>query len=964
MAVEVIVSDHPCLGQAERPGEPAKAGEWRASLVEAGHKAVIVVPTSRRRRMMVRELGITRVILPRITTLQGLIGDISTKIGSSHRPIGSAEQALMMAKALANAGFHAGPGLVNACLMRRQRHRDQIPPVDPAEAAHPLDKAVMEYEALLAASGVADGANAADLVSHDLDQYDSIIARHVREAMPLVLLDGFHHFTTPELKFLESLGRETEVRLWLSGSHGQPWHEDANRILEAMAHGVGHTFLDESPCEGTLASFGRALFTLAPENAPESVSLVEVTQEADLPDWVATKVASLLRADAALAETPGNIAIVAPDASRATAIREALTRAGIPCSAQAEWIGVADSRPARMVRAALECRSGRFHHGDIYQLLASPVMRGGLEGAHWLQRLRALGIGYLRSQCAQEWLGFWNRAIDAEAAREGANPDAIEALRQLAGSVANRLEMVAGVFGSSVDAAKPGAWLTRQLGLFLEQLDYQNKLMPRYAPPAIPDREIEEDQLAWRNLVDALDSLAETPARHFPMAGGQPDILLALNLVLASDRFTLRSHDTDRVGIIRPLALRGLKLDTVIWAGLNEGEYPPSGRADDDLSADERHRKSREWRYLFAQAFEAGAKRVVLARARQRGEEERQPGPCWTHVAERGIEAVIEAPGMDEATGLRRAMAAPLPAEIVRWSANQHRAHLEEWAVPLVAARWGADKAFSATVLESFVACPFRFHAEKTLRLKDESEDRLALTYGTAVHAALANLEPAGQPFPPTSAALRVALDNELSNQSAYLEVYHRRQGERLSKREWHKALHNSVSLGSEVEFNITIGTDDKGRDVRVTGQIDIVVELADKSRAVIDFKTGSLSTQRGKCSDGRLVQPGLYGHVARVGCENLPGTQVQIHAAYVGLGGTQCDILPSHGMPETSKAKNSKTIPLDLAMVPQTIVGHAGSIRAGTISLTTFGPDSKKPECTSYCSMRDACRYSTAPQA
>jgi hypothetical protein len=90
----------------------------------------------------------------------------------------------------------------------------------------------------------------------------------------------------------------------------------------------------------------------------------------------------------------------------------------------------------------------------------------------------------------------------------------------------------------------------------------------------------------------------------------------------------------------------------------------------------------------------------------------------------------------------------------------------------------------------------------------------------------------------------------------------------------------------------------------------------------------------------------------------------VQIHAAYVGLGGTQCDILPSHGMPETSKAKNSKTIPLDLAAVPQTIVGHAGSIRAGTISLTTFGPDSKKPECTSYCSMRDACRYSTAPQA
>jgi hypothetical protein len=129
----------------------------------------------------------------------------------------------------------------------------------------------------------------------------------------------------------------------------------------------------------------------------------------------------------------------------------------------------------------------------------------------------------------------------------------------------------------------------------------------------------------------------------------------------------------------------------------------------------------------------------------------------------------------------------------------------------------------------------------------------------------------------------------------------------------------------------------------------------------VIDFKTGSLDTQKGKCADGRLVQPGLYGYVARVGCESLPGSAVEIHAAYVGLGGANGDILPSHGMPGT---RARTTLPLDLNMVPETIVGHAGSIRAGTISLTTFGPDSKKPECTSFCSMRDACRYSTAPQA
>lgn len=961
MAMEVILSDHPFLGPVARPEEPEQAGQWREALAEAGHKAVIVVPTSRRRRTLVRELAATRVILPRITTLSGLLGDLAAKIGSRHRPIGPAEQSLMMAKALNDSGFHPGPGIVSECLMRRQRRRDQIPPVEPAEVFHPLDKAVEAYESLLETSAAADGATATDLVSRELDAYDSIIARHVRDAMPLVLLDGFHHFTTPELKFLESLGRETEVRLWLSGTRGQPWHEDANRILEGISLGTGRTFHDASPATEKLASFGRALFTDKPETAPPGVSLVEMTQEAELPEWVACAVAEMLRGDKSLAETPGNIAIVAPDASRATAIRTALTRAGIPCSAQAEWIGVAESRPARMVQAALECRSGRFHHGDIFQLLASPAMRGGLEGAHLLQRLRALGIGYLRSQTAQEWLAFWNRAIDSEGAREGANPDLIAALRQLAEAVASRLEMVAGVFGSTVDASNPGAWLTRQLGLFLEKLEYQAKLSPRFAPQAIPDRELEEDQLAWRNLVDALDSLAETPARHFPETQGKPDLLLALKLVLGSDRFTLRSHDTDRVGIIRPLALRGLKLDTVIWAGLNEGEYPPSGRGDEDLTADEKHRKSREWRYLFTQAFEAAAKRVVLARARQRGEETLQPGPCWCLVAERGIKPTIEKPRLEEATGLSRAMVAPHPAEIVAWSVRQHEARLEEWAVPLVAARWGAEKAFSATVLESFVACPFRFHGERTLRLREESEDRVALTYGTAVHAALANLAPAGQPFPPPADALRVALAAGLSQESAYLEVYHQRQGERLASREWHKALQNSVSLGSEVGFNLVIGSDDKGNDVRVTGKIDMVVELADKSRAVIDFKTGSLATQRNKCADGRLVQPGLYGHVARVGCESLPGSAVEIHAAYVGLAEAACDLLPSKGMPGT---KARTTLPLDLNMVPEIIVGHASRIRAGTISLTAFGPGEKKSECTNFCSMRDACRHTAAPQA
>lgn len=967
MPLEVILSDHPFLSLAARPGEPAEAGHWRDTLSKAGHRAVIVVPTSRRKRTLVRELASLRVILPRVTTLQRLVADIVVKIGTSHRAMGAAERALVMARALELAGFHPGPGLVSQCLMRRKTRRDQILGTVPEAPSHPLDAAISQYEELLARHGASDGEDAIDLIAGELDSHDSIIGDHVRESMPLVLFDGFHHFTTPELRFIEALGRETEVRLWLAGARGQPWHEDANRILEGISLGTGRTFPDNSGSAHETAVFGRSLFGETPAPPPVGVEMVEVTQDKDLPAWVACKVADLLRESSALAQTPGNLAIVAPDAGRASAIREALARAGIPCSAQAEWVGLANSRPARMVMAALECRTGRFHHGDIFQMLASPVMRSGLEKNHLLDRLRSLGAGYLRAQTAGEWEEFWTRAIadDArDAAKENrADTELTNDLQSLAKAVAQRLELVAGIFGVQADPDNPGRWLARQACRLLDELGFQNRLKPGGAPAGIPDREIEEDQLAWRNLVDALDSLAETPADLFPRANdGKPDILLALRLVLSSDQFALRSHDTDRVGIIRPLALRGLNLDTVIWAGLNEGEYPPSARNEDHLTADERHRQARERQYLFTQAFESAESRVILTRSRQKGGENLQAGPFWRRVAGLGVKPVLEAPRATEATGLAREIPAPKAAEIVEWARRQHEPRLEDWAVPLVAAHWDATRIFSATVLESFVACPFRFYGERTLRLKETSEDRVNLTFGTAVHAALANLATAGQPFPPPANALRESLRIQLEHNSPYLEIYHGKQGERLAGLEWHGALKDSKSLGSEVSFNFVIGRDSHGLDVVVAGGIDLVLDLPDGSRAVIDFKTGSLDTQKARCGDGRLVQPLLYGHVARVGCENLAGSEVNIHAAYVGLMEKPMALLSSGEFPNCKGNKNTIRIPLDLSAAEKTITTHAEAIRCGVVSLTKFGPEAKKPECTNYCSMRDACRHTTAP--
>ena len=963
MAVEVILSDHPFLGESARPNEPERAEKWRNELGEARHRAVIVVPTSRRKRMLAQELAETHVVLPRIITLQGLVADLAGKMGSTHRAIGSAEQALIMARVLQVGRYTAGPGLVAQALKRRQLNRDQLKSNNQeTELANPLDPICTAYDQLLKTSGVVDGIDTIDQVTNALNNTQSILTQLVETSMPLILFDGFHHFTQPEISFLTAIGSATEIRLWLSGTHGQPWREDADRILEGLSIGTGRTSEDLSEPPTDLAAFGRGLFLETTNPVPPGISLVEITQDEDMAAWVASKVAHILRTDPSISRTPGKLAIVVPNPGRATAIREALTAAGIPCSAQAEWINLADSRPVRMVQVALECRNSRFHHSDIFQILASPAMRGNLNHAYLLPRLRSLGIGNLQAQTPDAWLEFWNRAITAESTQEGVEPTWIKSIRELSECVAERLTLIGNIFGSEIDIKKPGRWLSGQVASLLSALEFQNRLLPKYAPSGIPDRELEEDQLGWHNLIDAIDSMAETPGPLFPIKNDLPDLELALRLAVASDRFTLRSHDIDRVGIIRPLALRGLELDTVIWAGLNEGEYPASSRGTDDLTIDEKFRRGREQDYLFTQAFESTKRRVIFARSCQRGAEALQAGPYWQKMLKKtNIKPQREVPDAADACGIVRARSQAPEPEIASWVRRQNTPELEPWTAPLMQARWSPDKTFSPTALEGFAACPFRFFGERTLRLREEQEDRMALTYGTAVHAALALLLPGEQKFPPNSAALRESLQTELTASSQYIEPIHHALAERLANRAWHDALLNSVSQGSEIEFNNVIGTDKNGNEVRVTGKIDLVLRLADGSVAVIDFKTGSLDTQRNKCQDTRLVQPGLYGYIARTGCENLPGTTVDIHAAYVGLKGSKCEILATATMPNVNKSKH--TLSLDLESVTETIIQHAEKIRTGRIELTQYGPESKHPECTSYCSMRDACRHPLTPK-
>lgn len=67
--------------------------------------------------------------------------------------------------------------------------------------------------------------------------------------------------------------------------------------------------------------------------------------------------------------------------------------------------------------------------------------------------------------------------------------------------------------------------------------------------------------------------------------------------------------------------------------------------------------------------------------------------------------------------------------------------------------------------------------------------------------------------------------------------------------------------LGVEQEFNLSLGKDDDGQDILITGFIDLVVEADKETIDIIDYKTGSPKTTQELIT--KDVQSRLYGYVA-----------------------------------------------------------------------------------------------------
>jgi len=986
---------------------------WRHELSEAGRKAMIVVPTARRRRALQQPLphGAEGArLLPRIVSLAELASHLGGFSMRQCRLIGGAEQAVRFSHALRNSGLSPSPGMVDQAIRAwNQLHKQEPMGEEVAESlretgrelaakrSKALEPVLRLYRDGMAKDGCSDFHTATENLIEELGDSFSPVSRWVERSLPLIFLDGFHHLDKQSLKLVESLGALTEVRWWIPSIRGQWWHGDVERMFERLFLPTGRTMVDPAEPFGPLAPLATCLS--APDQklpsplSPGALRLALVAQRRDEPAWVTAEIRSILRSDAHLRENPHRMAIVVPDNAEATRFRIACQRAGIACSAQAETIPLESSRLARLVRVALAARDGLFSHEQLHTLLGSSQFSRKLEKKWLLPQLRRLGLGVRKARTPESWLEFWSDAIKKASQPDKDLPSAAEEnkgrqewaahMLDLARAASGRLRELVEVFAFVHPDRSPGSTLVSRLAAFLASLELDTTLAGNQRPAGLPERELEEDQLAWNNLLDALEGIATTPAEYFVSNPdtGEPDLAAALTLAIQSEGFRLRAQDTAAVQILLPEALRGGDFDILFWTGMRQDAFPPRARGEDHLDPAEPGRIEREAKLMLCQGL-LSTRCVVFTRPGQEGEERLQPSPFWREIlAATGMEEekiLTIQPGEQDGLwqGLRLWDQAPentrLKGEIQSWLGRLptladprenvgtilNQPALEPWAIPLIRAIWHDTRGFSPTALERFAGCPFRFFVEHTLGLKNDDENRLGMHWGNLIHQGMEEMLRPGDPFPASWQNLTGHLVTSHAEFTDFLDDFHRHQVERtplLLDRGGNIALLSGYAVrDAEKEFSIQINHPEVG-PILVHGRIDLVLARNEENhprRVVVDHKTGRMTSIRDRVDTGRLLQPLIYGWALQSE-ENNPDLWVE--AGYLLIRPELVELKGSSRLPGVKG--QSRPFHMKLDQIGEKVVEHVRGIRDGVISLTTFGPSHPKPEC-SFCPLKNACRH------
>ncbi|MCC7171954.1 MAG: exodeoxyribonuclease V subunit gamma [Planctomycetes bacterium] len=418
-------------------------------------------------------------------------------------------------------------------------------------------------------------------------------------------------------------------------------------------------------------------------------------------------------------------------------------------------------------------------------------------------------------------------------------------------------------------------------------------------------------------------------------------------------------------------AARGLSFDVVILCGLAQGRFPRRGTQDPILLDDERRALSRsrvdagriglplanrtlaEDRMLFRMVLGAARTQLVATWARFDTDKNREslPSTFVLALAEALAGKAVDLATLDALPQTTRVSGSPTrfdrePIDLREFdraavaaavTANDSgralflrelhaplalawRGELERWRTPAFTTFDGVFDAptiglvpppvTSASALETYAVCPFRYFARHTLGLDEpeEPEERLTIEArdrGTLVHAILRETVEqlmAAREWPPSVVerpVLRAVLGRVAKKRFDTFEIAHA-TGLRLvwdvERSRWLDAIETFLASGVadsgtglpallEAAFGLDsnvprLRLDVAGRVLEIEGQIDRVdVDTSSNTAAVFDYKTGRAGKPWIHVDGGRRLQLPLYAkaveHVLR------PGVRVT-RAAYL----------------------------------------------------------------------------------
>src|SRR5260370_12392284 len=280
-------------------------------------------------------------------------------------------------------------------------------------------------------------------------------------------------------------------------------------------------------------------------------------------------------------------------------------RGGSELKPAGRGLRVSSSRPARVLTAALQLIERLWRYDLLYDFLNLPLIKRCLEESHRLHDLFDYRPRARRPLDHRVWEQAWHHHLQRlrdriERWNSGdldlpehtllTRQEFVARQREVAASLERLIESIKGilkpgaVIASLVGGATPLEELVGPCVQFLRALKIDQWLTPHRQQPeqaerqygvAVPWVEYEKDQQAYYKLLEILKTLPAIARNRLPLTQqGRLDAIGALQLVLDSETYQIKTEDDVGVQLFVLREIRGLRFLQVYALGLFEGQRP------------------------------------------------------------------------------------------------------------------------------------------------------------------------------------------------------------------------------------------------------------------------------------------------------------------------------------------------------------------------------------------------------